>query len=308
MSTKVAVSCTDQKLTITSQPLIASGGVQEDVIEFGFCPLWDGFEKTAAFWRNEREVYHVVLVDDRCVIPKEVTLTPGVFLFGVFGIKDDVIRTTEAVKYPVAQGAYTAGSGKIPKPTPNVYEQIMAAIGTKITSPSVGRVGQALVVKAVDENGKPTEWVAVDMASGGGGLSSTAIMLLISILKAGAYYSNQTSNIAALEAVLASGGGGSGGGSDDGNDDDGNGGDNTGGDTGGDNTGGDTGGDDNTGDGGGNEPTTILAIGDGVYAVQRGKVLCIVPGDDTGIAVDGDVVSISSGVLVHKNNDVLTIY
>lgn len=130
MSTKVSVSCTDQKLTITAQPLIASGGVQEDVIEFSFCPLWDGFEKTAAFWRNDRAVYHVPIVDDCCVIPKEVTLTPGVFLFGVFGSKDNVTRTTEAVKYPVAQGAYTFD--KLPDTTPNLTKHIQGKLKSLI--------------------------------------------------------------------------------------------------------------------------------------------------------------------------------
>ncbi|MDY5611840.1 hypothetical protein [Dysosmobacter sp.] len=31
--------------------------------------------------------------------------------------------------------------------------------------PSVASVGQVIAVKAVDENGKPTEWEAVDMPS-----------------------------------------------------------------------------------------------------------------------------------------------
>lgn len=37
-----------------------------------------------------------------------------------------------------------------------------------ITPPATASVGQTIVVKAVDENGKPTEWEAVDMASGEG--------------------------------------------------------------------------------------------------------------------------------------------
>ena len=37
-----------------------------------------------------------------------------------------------------------------------------------IQSPTNAEVGQTIVVKAVDENGKPTEWEAADMASGGG--------------------------------------------------------------------------------------------------------------------------------------------
>ena len=37
-----------------------------------------------------------------------------------------------------------------------------------IHAPATAEVGQTIVVKAVDENGKPTEWEAADMASGGG--------------------------------------------------------------------------------------------------------------------------------------------
>lgn len=40
--------------------------------------------------------------------------------------------------------------------------------GDYIPVPSTAEVGQTIVVKAVDENGKPTEWEAVDMPSSGG--------------------------------------------------------------------------------------------------------------------------------------------
>lgn len=42
------------------------------------------------------------------------------------------------------------------------------ASGDYIPIPQTAAVGQTIVVKAVDENAKPTEWEAVDMASGGG--------------------------------------------------------------------------------------------------------------------------------------------
>ena len=38
-----------------------------------------------------------------------------------------------------------------------------------ITAPTKANVGQTIMVKAVDENGKPTEWKAVDFPEGGGG-------------------------------------------------------------------------------------------------------------------------------------------
>lgn len=42
------------------------------------------------------------------------------------------------------------------------------ASGDYIPNPTSAQVGQTIVVKAVDENGKPTEWEAADMASGSG--------------------------------------------------------------------------------------------------------------------------------------------
>lgn len=109
---------------------------------------------------------------------------------------------------------------------------------------------------------------------GSGGMSATAKTLLLTILRAAFYSSDQTSNIAALEAVLGSGGSSGGG-----------------------------------GDAGGDEPTnTILAVDGDAYAVQRNKVLCIVPGGDADVEADGDALSIGGGVLVHKQADTLTIY
>lgn len=45
---------------------------------------------------------------------------------------------------------------------------ITAALAEKITAPTTAAVGQIIKVKSVDGTGKPTEWEAVDMPSGGG--------------------------------------------------------------------------------------------------------------------------------------------
>lgn len=44
---------------------------------------------------------------------------------------------------------------------------VMAALAEKITAPATAAVGQIIKVKSVDTSGKPTEWEAVDMPSGG---------------------------------------------------------------------------------------------------------------------------------------------
>lgn len=128
MST-IQVSCIDQVLTMTNTPVIASGGIKEDRVAFTFCPMWDGYYKTAVFWRTEDEVYNQVLDDtNSCDIPPEVLGTEGVLYFGVFGVNDaEVQRTSEVLRYTIERGAITEG-GKPSDPTPDIYTQLLAKI------------------------------------------------------------------------------------------------------------------------------------------------------------------------------------
>ena len=122
--TLIRVDCVDQRLFVTSPQSIASGGWNEDVIEFNFCPLWDGYAKTAVFYRSEDNVYHAVLSGDQCIIPHEVLTTDGWMYFGVFGTKGETTRTTEVIRYRVVKGALTSGT-KPSDPTPEIYAQIL---------------------------------------------------------------------------------------------------------------------------------------------------------------------------------------
>ncbi|MDO4384898.1 MAG: hypothetical protein Q4E18_02745 [Clostridia bacterium] len=126
-TTLIKVECVDQVLRLTQTPTIASGGVKEDTVEFAFDSLWDGFALTAVFYRNENEVYHVEIVDNRCIVPKEVLANPGYFYLGVMGVKDGVTRTTNVLSYRVEAGAITVGV-QPPEPTPSIYEQILASV------------------------------------------------------------------------------------------------------------------------------------------------------------------------------------
>ena len=127
MSTIITMRCIDQVLAFESTPVIASGGLEEDTLQVSFCSKWDGMTKTAVFWRTESEAYHVLLdSSDTCTVPREVLADEGVFYFGIFGVsKDGRQRTTEAVRYTVAQGAITSGT-QPSDPTPDVYTQMLA--------------------------------------------------------------------------------------------------------------------------------------------------------------------------------------
>ena len=47
------------------------------------------------------------------------------------------------------------------------WEQVQELVADKITAPATAKVGQTIVVKAVDDTGRPTEWEAADMSVGG---------------------------------------------------------------------------------------------------------------------------------------------
>lgn len=123
----IKLRCTDQVLTFENTPVIASGGLEEDFIEFDFCSQWDGFERTAVFWRTEDEVYHVMLDENNsCHVPPEVTADDGTIFFGVFGVDPaGRQRTTEVLTYRIVKGAITTGT-KPSEPTPDIYTQLIA--------------------------------------------------------------------------------------------------------------------------------------------------------------------------------------
>lgn len=126
-NTLIRVGCIDQRLILLTAPTVASGGRNEDRIEFEFCNLWDGFAKTAVFYRTEDAVYHAVIADDSCLIPHEVLTCEGDLYFGVFGVKDDITRTSEVIKYKITRGALVSATEPA-DPTPDIYEQIMASL------------------------------------------------------------------------------------------------------------------------------------------------------------------------------------
>lgn len=132
----ILVKCVDQTLTITNAPLIASGGVIEDRIIFDFCSLWDGYTKTAVFYRDKDNIYPVKLTGrdlSLCYIPAEVMKEKGKIYLGVYGTMaadgeaNAFVRTSEVISYEIVQGAYAIAN--VPDPTPNIYERLLNSIG-----------------------------------------------------------------------------------------------------------------------------------------------------------------------------------
>ena len=127
----IKLSCVDQVLTFTNTPVIASGGVGEDFVEITFCSLWNGYEKTAIFFKED--TVYVKLIDGasgRCAIPYDVLAEPGKFRIGVFGVNaEEVRRSSIYAEYTVLEGAVHAVED--PEESSNIYEQVLAAMARK---------------------------------------------------------------------------------------------------------------------------------------------------------------------------------
>lgn len=118
------LKCVDQVLTLINTPVIASGGIEENTLEVDFCSRWNGFVKTAVFYKKEDEVYNVLMVNDSCLIPDEITMTDGVFYFGIYGVNGVKRNTSEIKSYKIVKGSFIEGQ-EPGEPTPDVYTQIM---------------------------------------------------------------------------------------------------------------------------------------------------------------------------------------
>jgi len=136
MYTTITARVIDQTLQIINIPKLASGGENYIRVEVSFDSLWSGFGKTAIFYRKENQVYHVVMVNDTCLIPREVLAEPGKLYFGILGASGATVRTTEVVTFNVVQGAITAG---VSQPLPDVYKQVLSAYATATAEIAVER-------------------------------------------------------------------------------------------------------------------------------------------------------------------------
>ena len=142
----IKIKCNDQVMTFENTPVIASGGLEENSVEFSFCAQWDGYARTAVFWRSEKEAYHVILDEnDSGIIPSVVTSEPGVIYFGVFGVNaDSCRRTTEVLNYRIVKGTITENT-KPPEATPEIYDQLLAKYAEVLVAldPAEGMVKEA---------------------------------------------------------------------------------------------------------------------------------------------------------------------
>ena len=122
---QISVKCIDQVLIVEDAPDIASGDVLTDSVKFTFCPLWDSYSKVAVFYNDPDNTYPVMLDENNiATIPSEVMKDQTILYIGVMGLKEDMIRTSNVIRYRILKGAI-AGSEWIENPEPSIFEQLL---------------------------------------------------------------------------------------------------------------------------------------------------------------------------------------
>ena len=96
----------DQALYLPGCPKLAAGGINEIQVAFTFCGLWEGFAKTAVFFRDKALPCPVGLnADGTCIAPPEAFADAGTVYISVYGQDNSgVVRTSEAKALYIAQG------------------------------------------------------------------------------------------------------------------------------------------------------------------------------------------------------------
>lgn len=125
--TIIKAKCTDQVLTLTNTPVIASGGVGEDYVEIEFCSLWRDYATTVLFWRKGMNPIPVLPDENGFFpVPPELTEREGIVYFGAVGYdNNDNRRTSEGISYRLEAGAITEGA-ELPAPDGDVFNQLMS--------------------------------------------------------------------------------------------------------------------------------------------------------------------------------------
>lgn len=130
-------------------------------IRFDFDDEWNAYETKTARFVYGNKYADVIFTGDLCDVPV-LTDTTGCAI-GVFA--GNLQTTTPALV--TCQKSILCSGGVPAEPQPDVYaqllqmyEEIKDKCGIELQAAAVG---QTIIVKAIDENGKPTEWEAVGL-------------------------------------------------------------------------------------------------------------------------------------------------
>ena len=182
--TVITAKVTDQTVQLVNLPLLSSGSVGAVQIRCEFCSLWDGYVKTAVFYRQGGPVYHINMTDDTTDIPWEVLTEKGTIHFGIMGVAENT-RTTAVVQLQIEQGAITTAAIPSAEPTPDIYTQLL-------TSLAVDRARLDALVAMEASNGTTEHALSSEYISGTITTNGASAYITLAIrgltLDAGAFY------------------------------------------------------------------------------------------------------------------------
>lgn len=95
MST-ITIECKNKTLTIVDSPSIEIGGVNS--LQFSFCPLWNGYDKTIHFYKNETDCNTVEIINDVAEIPSDLVSEGASFFFFIDGVSGELKRKSHIFK------------------------------------------------------------------------------------------------------------------------------------------------------------------------------------------------------------------
>lgn len=125
----IEVNAIKNQLTITEREQITSGSVNVYYVHFHFSSHWDDLEKVAVF-RTPSTTINIPIVDNKCVIPWEVTTTPGISIqLGVYGVKAlEIVLPTIWTNLGMVLEGVIIGDAESGDHTPDIYDAILENI------------------------------------------------------------------------------------------------------------------------------------------------------------------------------------
>lgn len=147
-----------QKLKRAKNDYIVADSKNFISADFEFSQEWTSLQKSAIF-KNADTAYTVLLTDNECAVPYEVTGAD--FCVSVFGVGENMRITSDEIVIRVEETGYCEGETPI-EPTQSVYEQIVERLSDAedvhtqieeklLTKADAGEVTEALSLKADKE-------------------------------------------------------------------------------------------------------------------------------------------------------------
>lgn len=137
--TTIYAKTSDQLLTATILPKVACNNKNTVLLHVDFDSAWDGLAKSALFYTSHDPTVYEVVFDaaGSCTIPHEVLAASGHLFIGIKGIKSTgEVKTSSLIQYKILPGT---PSMVVSDPSPNVYSQLLSALGSTNNAIAVER-------------------------------------------------------------------------------------------------------------------------------------------------------------------------